>query len=249
MNKIENGKMIFGYLAIMLESDSPWDPQTVYHQNRAVPDENRNWWISRKSTEDEPNLNHPIPGFGEDGRPVASEWWALWIDWQHPMAVLETAAREAADAAREASEKAGEAKEAADRADAVDVSDHERRIAAMEMALGSVTEADVTDIAGRVESLEGLIGADVDGVVNKFEEIVAAFAGIGDTETVKGLLAELAAKIAEKQDSGDYATNGRVDEVEARMAKYAVPHFEGDALAFPAENGAHFEEDALILTV
>lgn len=34
----------------------------------------------------------------------------------------------------------------------------------------------------------------------------------------------------------------------ADLAIYQNPHFEGDALVFPAQNAAHFVGDALVLT-
>ncbi|MBR2290779.1 MAG: hypothetical protein IJ868_00495 [Prevotella sp.] len=247
-NTIENGYMIFGYLAIMLENDQPWDPQTVYHHNRAVPDEHRNWWVSKKSTAEAPNLNHPIPGFDANGDPVESEWWALWIDWQHPMARLEAAVAAAVAAAADASEKAGEAQAAAEAASSTDVSDHERRIVAIETALGSVTHGDIETLASKVSALEGLVDADVDGVINKFNEVVAAFAGVDDTDTVEAIVQRLSAAIAAKQDAGDYATNERVNELEAKVGRYCSPHFESDELVFPAESTAYFDDDVLVLT-
>lgn len=248
-NIIENGRMIFGYMAMMLESNDPWDPQTVYHHNRCVPDAQRNWWVSKKSTEDAPNINHPIPGFDAEGKPVASEWWALWIDWQHPMARLTDAAQQAIEAAEQAAEQAEAAEQAAEEASRIDVSEHERRITALETAVDGITGTELVQIGQAIESLQQLIGADVDGVVNKFNEFVAFLHGIGDDQTLEGIIADFTRQLAGKQPSGDYATNGRVDELEAKVGRYCSPRFESDALVFPAENDAHFENDVLVLTI
>lgn len=245
--EIENGHIIFGYLAIMLENDQPWDSQTVYHHNRAVPDAYRNWWISKKSTQEAPNINHPIPGFDANGDPVPSEWWALWIDWQHPMARLETAVADAITAAANAAEKAEEARQAAEAASGVDVSDHERRLLAIETALGNVTHGDIETLANKVNALEGLVNADVDGVINKFNEVVAAFAGIDDTDTIEAIVQRLSSAIAAKQDAGDYATNERVDTLEEKVDSLVSPKMVGTHLTFPSRTTARMDGSHLIL--
>lgn len=244
--EIEGGKIIFGYMAMKLYGK--WNSQTVFHHNRCVSDDKGNWWVSKKSSQEAPNVNHPLPGFDEDGNPVESEWWALWIDWQHPMARVMAAVQAAIDAASNADAKAREAEEAAARANNADLSDHENRIAELEQSLQSLTEDDIAQMRSSIESLEALVGADVDGVINKFNELVAFMAGISDTSTLAGLLQEIASQLAQKQDSGDYATNQRVDELESKVGAYCSPRFVGKTLVFPAENAAHFEGKKLVLT-
>lgn len=246
---IENGYMIFGYMAMMLEERTPWDPQTVYHQNRCKMDAEGNWWVSKKSTQDEPNVNHPFPGFDSQGEPVASEWWALWIDWQHPMAQLTAAANSAIEAAQAAQDQAAAARQAAEVAGQVDVVELSGRMQELESALTSLTDNDISQLQTAVGNLQGLIGADVDGVINKFNEFVAFLAGIGDDKTLNGIIADFTQQLAGKQPLGDYATNERVDEVEERVGRFCSPRFEGDTLVFPAENSAHFDGDTLVLTV
>lgn len=99
-----------------------------------------------------------------------------------------------------------------------------------------------------IASLQGLIGADVDGVINKYEEFVAFLAGISDLTTLQGIIADFTAQLAGKQPSGDYATNTRVDEIEAKVGRYCSPRFESDILVFPAESEAYFDGDILVLT-
>lgn len=247
-NTIENGYMIFGYMAMMLEERTPWDPQTVYHQNRCKMDAKGNWWVSKKSTQEAPNINHPIPGFDANGNPVASEWWALWIDWEHPMAQLTAAMREALDAAQEATTQAAAAETAARTASQVDVVVLDGRISTLESSLQTLTDEDIADMQTAIASLQGLIGADVDGVINKYEEFVAFLAGISDLTTLQGIIADFTAQLAGKQPSGDYATNTRVDEIEAKVGRYCSPRFESDILVFPAESEAYFDGDILVLT-
>lgn len=233
----------------MMFSWPVWNPQTTYLRNKAVKDAQGNWWVSLKSSVEEPNINHPLPGFDDNGEPVASEWWRLWIDWQHPMAQLLAAISQAVESAENADAKAERAENAAIRAEEVDVIEQENRILALEETVGGITDEDLVQIREAISSLQSLIGADVDGNINKFNEIVAFLSGVEDTETLAGMLQDIATQLAGKQAAGDYATNDRVDEIETKMMKYAVPRFEGDSLVFPAENGAHFEDDELILTV
>lgn len=247
-NVIENGRIIFGYMAMMLEDRDPWDSQTIYHQNRCKMDSYGNWWVSKKSTVEAPNINHPFPGFDAQGNPVASEWWALWIDWQHPMAQLTAAMGEAVAAAQTAQQQAAAAQAAAEQAGSLDIVTLEQRLGTVESDLQSLTEDDIADMQQAISNLQALIGADVDGNINKFNEIVAFLAGIGDTSTLEGLLQDIADQLAGKQAAGDYATNTRVDGLEAQIGRYCSPHFESDALVFPAENDAHFDDDELILT-
>lgn len=247
-NIYENGKIIFGYMAMMLEDRDPWNPNEIYHQNRCKMDEYGNWWVSKKSTQDAPNVNHPFPGFDANNQPIASEWWALWIDWQHPMAQLTAAMAQAVAAAEEAATQAAAAQEAAETASQVDVVTLDNRVTTLESALQTLTDEDIADMQTAIASLQSLIGEDVDGVINKFNEFVAFLHGIGDDQTLDGIIADFAAQLATKQPAGDYATNARVDEIEAKVGRYCSPRFESDALVFPAESEAHFDDDELILT-
>ena len=246
--EIENGYMIFGYMAMMLEDRDPWDPQVVYHQNRCKMDDKGNWWVSKKSTPEHPNINHPFPGFDNQGNPVGSEWWALWIDWQHPMARLTEAMSQALAAAQEAYDQAAAAESAAEKASQVDVVDQGNRIAALENQLDSLTEGDIAQMQTAIGSLQSLIGSDVDGTINRFNEMVEFFAGMGESDTLQGKLQEIITLIATKQDAGDFATNSRVDELESKVNRLVTPHFDGDMLVFPAESTAYFDEDILVLT-
>lgn len=229
-------------------SDTVWNPNTTYLRNKATRDAYGNWWVSLKSTVDEPNINHPIPGFDSEGQPIASEWWKLWIDWQHPMAQILNAIYSADESTGAANNAAERANTAAQRAEELDIVDHENRIASLESQLQTLTTDDLVAIRSAISSLQSLIGADVDSTINKFNEIVSFLAGIGPTETLQQLLADIAAQIAAKQDAGDYATNSRVDALESRVNTLASPRFVGDTLVFPAESKAKFEDDTLILT-
>lgn len=245
--EVENGKIIFGYMAMMLEDRTPWDPQTVYHRNRCKMDNEGNWWVSKKSTLEAPNINHPFPGFDENGDPIPSEWWALWIDWQHPMANLMTAANQALQAAQNASKQAAAAKAAAEEAAQIDVSEHARRLNDLESAVQSLSENDIANINEAIYSLQGLIGTDVDGVINKFNEIVSFMAGMGESDTLEGKLQEIAALLAQKQPAGDYATNDRVDELEEKVDSMVSPKMVGTHLTFPSRTTARMEGTHLIL--
>lgn len=246
-NIIENGRMIFGYMAMMLEDRTPWDSQTIYHQNRCKIDSHGNWWVSKKSTQEAPNINHPFPGFDQNGDPVASEWWALWIDWQHPMAELMAAVNQALQAAQNASDQAAAAQEAAENASQVDVSEHERRLDELEATIQSLTDDDIAGINSAIANLQDLIGTDVDGTINKFNELVAFMAGMGESDTLQGKLLEIAALLAQKQPAGDYATNTRVNELENKVDSVVSPKRVGTHLVFPSLTTAKVEGTHLIL--
>lgn len=228
-------------------SDSVWNSNTVYLRNKATRDDQGNWWVSLKSTVDEPNINHPIPGFDENGDPITSEWWKLWIDWQHPLNRVLTAIAGADTSAANADEKARLAQEAADHANSVSVVDHENRITVLENSLQNLTDEDIADIKSAILALQNLIGADVDGNVNKFNEIVSFLTGIADTDTLAGLLAQIAEEIAAKQDAGDYATNERVDTLEEKVDSLVSPKMVGTHLTFPSRTTARMDGSHLIL--
>lgn len=232
----------------MMFSSTVWNSQTIYLRNKAVKDDQGNWWVSLKSTQEAPNLNHPLPGFDEHGDPIASEWWRLWIDWEHPMARLLAAMQQAIESAENADDMAERAEQAAERAESVDVIDHDNRISALESAVGTITNDDLVAINQAISNLQALIGTDVDGTINKFNEMVAFFAGMGESDTLAGKIQELVTMIQSKQPAGDYATNTRVSALEQQITKYAVPRFEGDTLVFPSRSAAHFDGDDLVLT-
>ena len=121
------------------------------------------------------------------------------------------------------------------------------RVQDLEDALDS-TDDDVADLKTDMQVLQDLIGSDVDGTVNKFNEIVAFLAGMSEGDTLEAKLQAFASLLAQKQDAGDFATNSRVDEVEELVGKVFYPHFEDGSLVFPAESSAHFDGGSLVLT-
>lgn len=121
------------------------------------------------------------------------------------------------------------------------------RVQDLEDALDS-TDNDVAGLKTDMQVLQDLIGSDVDGTVNKFNEIVAFLAGMSEGDTLEAKLQAFASLLAQKQDAGDFATNSRVDEVEELVGKVFYPHFEDGSLVFPAESSAHFDGGSLVLT-
>lgn len=79
---------------------------------------------------------------------------------------------------------------------------------ALKQKLESLTSPeDLTALTAKVAQLEALVAKDSDGVINKFNEIVAFLAGIGDDKTLDGLMADIAAKVAEAKKAGDDAAS------------------------------------------
>lgn len=76
---------------------------------------------------------------------------------------------------------------------------------------------DLTAMQTRVAALEKLVESDSDGVINKFNEIVAFLAGVGDTETFNGLVA---GKV-NKEDGKGLSANDYTDADKAEVAKIA----------------------------
>lgn len=64
-----------------------------------------------------------------------------------------------------------------------------------------VSQSDVTALQTKVTALERLVESDSDGAINKFNEIVAFLANITDTDTLKGLLADIASQISNLEQS------------------------------------------------
>ncbi len=64
-----------------------------------------------------------------------------------------------------------------------------------------VSQSDVTALQTKVTALERLIESDSDGAINKFNEIVAFLANITDTDTLQGLLADIASQISNLEQS------------------------------------------------
>lgn len=58
--------------------------------------------------------------------------------------------------------------------------------------------ADITTLTNKVTALEDLVATDSDAVIDKFNEIVAFLNGIGATDTLQGLLADIATQINAK---------------------------------------------------
>ncbi len=57
------------------------------------------------------------------------------------------------------------------------------------------TTAGLTELTNKVNELNALVAADSDGVINKFNEIVAFLDGIADSKTLEGLLGDIATQI------------------------------------------------------
>lgn len=74
---------------------------------------------------------------------------------------------------------------------------------AMKAKLESLSSPeDLTALAAKVASLEALVAADSDGVINKFNEIVSFLAGLGDDKTLNSLLADISTQIASAKKAG-----------------------------------------------
>ena len=73
----------------------------------------------------------------------------------------------------------------------------------------AVTAADLKALNDKVAAIEQLIESDANGAIDKFNEIVAFLEGIGDTDTLDGIVSGISAKIT--------AAEGRVKTLEDRM--------------------------------
>lgn len=66
----------------------------------------------------------------------------------------------------------------------------------------TATTEGLKELNDKVTALEALVQTDSDGVINKFNEIVAFLAGISDTKTLDGLLADVATQVADAKKAG-----------------------------------------------
>lgn len=67
---------------------------------------------------------------------------------------------------------------------------------------GTATSEGLADLTTRLEALETHFGTDTDKVINKFQEIVAFLAGVESTETLEGMMADIATQIADAKKAG-----------------------------------------------
>lgn len=83
----------------------------------------------------------------------------------------------------------------------------------LEALVAASSVEDLTALFTRVDTLEAHFATDSDAVINKFQEIVAFLAGISSTDTLEGLLADIAAKLATKLEASDIVaiTNAEID--------------------------------------
>lgn len=70
---------------------------------------------------------------------------------------------------------------------------------------GILSVEEMTALKSKVAELDALVTADTDGVINKFNEIVAFLAGISDQTTLQGTLSGIASQIAEVKDIAEAA--------------------------------------------
>lgn len=66
----------------------------------------------------------------------------------------------------------------------------------------TATTEGMAQLSAKVTALEALINADSSGAIDKFNEIVTFLAGISDTETLDGLLGDVATQIADAKKAG-----------------------------------------------
>lgn len=81
--------------------------------------------------------------------------------------------------------------------------------------------ADLNELNGKVAALESLIAEDADGIIDKFNEIVDFLAGIGDTDTLAGVIAGINEAIAAKytKPSGGIPSTDLSEAVQDSLAK------------------------------
>ncbi|MCM1450684.1 MAG: hypothetical protein NC102_00275 [Clostridium sp.] len=110
---------------------------------------------------------------------------------------------------------------------------------------------DLKTLASKVASLETLVAKDSDGVINKFNEIVAFLTGIGDDKTLDGLMSDIATKVAEAKKAGADAASaldafkGTVYSKEAAEGKFVAKEA-GKGLS---TNDYTTSEKALVATI
>lgn len=101
----------------------------------------------------------------------------------------------------------------------------------------TATSDNLSGLQTRLAAIEAHFGTDSDKVINKFQEIVAFLAGIESTETLDGLLSDVATQISGKVDkvsgkglsTNDYTTaeKNKLSGIEAGAQKNAVASVAG----------------------
>ena len=83
----------------------------------------------------------------------------------------------------------------------------------------ALTKDDLGEIENTIKDLVALVDKDTDGVINKFNEIVAFLSGISDTSTLDGIVSGISTQIS--------SLGNRIDEVEKKIpSTYAFDKME-----------------------
>ena len=83
----------------------------------------------------------------------------------------------------------------------------------------ALTKDDLGEIENTIKDLVALVDEDTDGVINKFNEIVAFLSGISDTSTLDGIVSSISTQIS--------SLGNRIDEVEKKIpSTYAFDKME-----------------------
>lgn len=83
----------------------------------------------------------------------------------------------------------------------------------------ALTKDDLGEIENTIKDLFALVDEDTDGVINKFNEIVAFLSGISDTSTLDGIVSGISTQIS--------SLGNRIDEVEKKIpSTYAFDKME-----------------------
>ena len=83
----------------------------------------------------------------------------------------------------------------------------------------ALTKDDLGEIENTIKDLVALVDEDTDGVINKFNEIVAFLGGISDTSTLDGIVSGISTQIS--------SLGNRIDEVEKKIpSTYAFDKME-----------------------
>jgi len=109
--------------------------------------------------------------------------------------------------------------------------------------------ADIVTLTEKVAALEALVASDADGVIDKFNEIVAFLAGIGSNDTLAGILADIATQLNAKyvKPSGGIPKSDMTATVQASLeAADTALQFEPDTDPTDAET---VDELARVLAV
>ena len=67
---------------------------------------------------------------------------------------------------------------------------------------GVASDDDLTELKAKVADLVSYIESDSNGAIDKFKEIVAFLKGIADTETLEGMMSNIATQIADAKKEG-----------------------------------------------